>query len=429
MDFRLKIALAPLLLGGALLLDSTAVKAESLTLEDAVSTALASNPSLVAIQARADALAAIPSQVETLPDPRLMVNLVNLPLDNPSFTQEGMTQLQMGISQMLPYPGKLALRGEAATQEAQAALSDVAERRLQLKRDTKIVWWNLFFLDRALEINDRNREILNQFVTVAETRYEVGQGLQQDVLLAQLELSQLDDRDIQLQRLRESEVARLNALLDRPASQPVQLPATADEQLPELAAAAELHRRAQSARPYLQAQGHRTQAARTRINLAKKDYYPDFKLGAIYGLRSGSNPDGSSRSDFATIQFSMNLPIFTDTKQDRAMDQRTAEWLRQKYSLDDRRNAVASEVNRAITDFRNSANQAALFEKQIIPQARQTVDSMLAGYQVGKVDFLNLVRSQTKLYNYESDYWKALSTANQALAQLAAAVGEENIHE
>ncbi len=427
MDFRL--TMAPLLLGGMLLFHNAAAGAERLTLQDAVSAALASNPGLAAIQARADALAAIPPQVETLPDPRVMVNLVNLPLDDPSFTQEGMTQLQLGISQMLPYPGKLALRGEAASQEARAALSDVAERRLQLKRDTKIIWWNLFFLDRALEINDRNREILSQFVTVAETRYEVGQGLQQDVLLAQLELSQLDDRDILLHRLRQSEAARLNALLDRPASAPVRLPAKVNEQLPVLAPAAELHQRAQSSRPYLQAQGYRTSAARTRIDLAKKDYYPDFKLGAIYGLRDGSNPDGSRRSDFATLQFSMNLPIFTDTKQDRAVDQRTSEWLREKYSLDDRRNTVASEVNRAITDFRNSASQAVLFSRQIIPQARQTVDSMLAGYQVGKVDFLNLVRSQTKLYNYESDYWRALSTANQALAQLAAAVGEENIHE
>ncbi len=427
MDFRL--TMAPLLLGGMLFLGSAAADTERLTLQGAVSAALASNPGLAAIQARADALAAIPPQVETLPDPRIMVNLMNLPLDDLSFTQEGMTQLQLGISQILPYPGKLALRGEAASQEARAALSDVAERRLQLKRDTKIIWWNLFFLDRALEINDRNREILSQFVTVAETRYEVGQGLQQDVLLAQLELSQLDDRDILLHRLRQSEVARLNALLDRPASAPVRLPAKVNEQLPILAPAAELHQRAQSNRPYLQAQGYRTSAARTRIDLAKKDYYPDFKLGAIYGLRDGSNPDGSRRSDFATLQFSMNLPIFTDTKQDRAVDQRTSEWLRQKYSLDDYRNAVASEVNRAITDFRNSASQAALFSRQIIPQARQTVDSMLAGYQVGKVDFLNLVRSQTKLYNYESDYWRALSTANQALAQLAAAVGEENIHE
>jgi len=420
---------APLLLGGALLFVASVALAETLTLKKAAFVVLQDNPGLSAIQARADALAAIPTQLEALPDPRVSVNMVNIPLDDPSFNQEGMTQIQFGISQMLPYPGKLALRGKAATFLANAVGSEVGERRLQLQRDVKMVWWNIFYLDRAIEINVRNQTLLQQFVTLAETRYEVGQGLQQDVLLAELERSQLESSLIQLQQLREGEAARLNTLLDYPAQQPVELPAQVDERLPALATLNELHQRAQATRPNLEAQAFRIKAARTRVELAKKDYYPDFKLGAVYGLRDGNNLDGSSRSDFATFQFSMNLPIFTGAKQDRAVDQRNAEWLRQKYSLDDQRNAVASQVNQAATDFQNRAKQAKLFKTQILPQARQTVDAMLAGYQVNKVDFLNLVRSQTKLYNYESAYWKTLSAANQALAKLVAAVGEENIHE
>jgi len=97
--------------------------------------------------------------------------------------------------------------------------------------------------------------------------------------------------------------------------------------------------------------------------------------------------------------------------------------------LQDQRQLVASQVFQAITDYGRAVERTQLFQTEIIPQARQTVDAMLAGYQVGKVDFLNLVRSQTTLYNYETQYWKALSMANQALARLTAAVGEENIYE
>jgi len=86
-------------------------------------------------------------------------------------------------------------------------------------------------------------------------------------------------------------------------------------------------------------------------------------------------------------------------------------------------------VQQAMTDYQRAGEQTQLFQQQIIPQARQTVDAMLAGYQVGKVDFLNLIRSQTTLYDYETQYWKALSVANQALARLVAAVGEEKIYE
>jgi len=418
-----------LLLVPLLALNITTASAEMLSAEQAVAEALRSNPSLAAIEARADALAAIPDQVGSLPDPRLSLKMLNLPLDTLSFTQEGMTQFQVGYSQMLPYPGKLALRSQTAAYEAKAARSEVAERRLQLVRDIKTVWWNLFYLDRALEVVARNQTLLGQFVIVAETRYQVGRGLQQDILLAQLELSKLNDRTIRIHNMRKNEATRLNLLLDRPAATSIQLPITVDEQLPTLQNGEVLQRRAEKIHPQLAAQAERLNAARSRVDLARKEYSPDFNLGAAYGLRRGSNPDGSDRADFASVVFSMNLPIFTGRKQDRAVDQRQAEWMRQKYQLQDLHGVVASKVQQAITDYTHAGEQAQLFQQEIIPQARQTVDAMLAGYQVGQVDFLNLVRSQTTLHNYETEYWKALSSANQARARLAAAVGEEMIYE
>ncbi len=422
-------SLRPILLC-ALVLGSTTLRAdELLSVEMAVSEALVNNPSLAAIEARAEALAAIPDQVGVLPDPRLSLKMLNLPFDTLSFTQEGMTQLQVGYSQMLPYPGKLALRSQAATHEARAAKSEVAERRLQLVRDVKTVWWNLFYLDRALEVVARNQTLLEQFVNVAETRYRVGRGLQQDILLAQLERSKLSDTTLRLQNMRSNEVARLNMLLSRPVETEAQLPVSVNEVLPTLISVTVLQQRAEIARPSLAAQSDRLGAARSRVDLAKKDFAPDFKVGLFYGLRNGDNPDGSDRSDLGSIIFSMNLPFDMSRKRSRAVDQRQAEWVAQKYQLEDLHNRVVTKVQQAITDYRRAGEQAQLFQQEIIPQAQQTVDAMLAGYQVGSVDFLNLVRSQTTLYNYETQYWKALSSANQASARLVAAVGEEKIYE
>jgi len=402
---------------------------EELLLDGAVTEALSTNPSLAAIQARAEALAEIPDQADALPDPRLSVNIVNLPLDSFSFTQEGMTQLQVGITQALPYPGKLALRSQAASFEAGAAEADVAEKRLQLASDVRTVWWNLFYLDRSLEVITRNQTLLQQIINVAETRYQVGQGLQQDILLAQLELSKLRDSDIRIINMRENEVTRLNVLLDRPPESSIQLPSSVEEELPILMTVEALQKHAESSRPILSAQQGRMNSARTRVDLAKKEYAPDFQVGAVYGLRNGSNPDGSSRADMGSIMFSMNLPLYTGSKQDRAVDQRNAEWMQKKYQLHDQRNQVALQVQQASTDYQRAGERAQLFKQQIIPQATQTVDATLAGYQVGKVDFLSLLRSQATLYDYETQYWKALSAANQALARLVAAVGEEKIYE
>lgn len=408
---------------------STAMAGEILALDSALTEALSSNPSLAAIQARAKALAEIPDQADALPDPRLSLKVVNLPLDTFSFSQEGMTQLQVGITQALPYPGKLALRSQAASFEASAAEADVNERRLQLARDVKTVWWNLFYLDRALEVVARNQMLLKQIINVGETRYQVGQGQQQDILLAQLELSKLHDSAIRIQNMRDNEVARLNVLLGRPTNSSIQLPPSVAEELPALMNVTALQKRAESSRAVLLAQQKRIGAARSRVDLAKKEYAPDFQLGAVYGLRDGTNPDGSSRADMGSIMFSMNLPLYTHNKQDRAVDQRNAEWIQQKHRLKDQRNQVSSQVQQATTDYLRAGERAQLFKQQILPQATQTVDTMLAGYQVGKVDFLSLLRSQTTLYDYKTQYWKAFSSANQALARLIAAVGEENIYE
>ncbi len=88
-----------------------------------------------------------------------------------------------------------------------------------------------------------------------------------------------------------------------------------------------------------------------------------------------------------------------------------------------------ADISSAVTDYRRAQEQLSLFEGGIVPQARQTVQSMLAGYQVGEVDFLNLVRSQITLFNYELQYWKVLAEARQALSHLETAVGEESIYE
>jgi len=400
---------------------------ELLLLEDAVAISLADNPGLAAMKTRAEALATVPSQQGSLPDPRLSLNMMNLPIDSFDFTQEGMTQLQVGFSQMLPFPGKLALSEAAAEHESTAARWQLEEVRLKLVRDVKTVWWNLYFTDRALETVARNVELLRQFVDVAQTKYKVGKGLQQDVLLAQLELSKLHEQTIVLRGLRRNQVAQLNALLDQPTDGQVQLPQRVTETFAEITDEKSLLALAVRTHPALAVGQSKIDAARARLGLAKKSYSPDFRLGAVYGYRGGENIDGSSRDDFLSVTFSMNLPLYAGARQDKAVDQRTSQVLQNRYELDDKRSRVAAEVSRALADYQQSRKQASLFKQGIIPQAAQTVASMLAGYQVNKVDFLNLVRAQITLFNYETRYWKTVSQGNQALARLTAAVGKQSL--
>lgn len=396
-----------------------------LGLDRAVTLALEGNPGLAEMRARAEAAAALTPQAGSLPDPSVSFNALNLPVDSFDRRQEPMTQMQFGISQALPFPGKLALKEKAAGFEAEAAGSSVEETRLRLISDVKVTWWRLFYVARSLEIVRRNQDLLRQFVEIAQTKYKVGEGLQQDVLLAQVELSQLMDRALQLEGTRRNDVARLNALLNQPANTPVVLPEKVATDLPELLPGQKLFQMADEARPRLAKSLSELHAADARLELARKDRMPDFQVGALYGFRGGDNPDGSSRDDFASFRFNMSVPLYASRKQNRAIDQRSSERLAHRYALEDERVKVQADISAAVADYEQAREQALLFETGIIPQARQTVASMLAGYQVNKVDFLNLVRSQITLYNHETRYWQALSEAQQALADLNAAVGRE----
>lgn len=402
--------------------------ANLLELQDARSRALSSNPGLAEMQERYEALTHIAPQVGSLPDPVISLNAMNFPIDSFDVNQEPMTQVQLGVSQMFPFPGKLGLREDIALFEAEAALNSVDEMRLNLDMNVTVTWWEIYFLDRSLETVLRNQALFRQFVTIAQTKYEVGNGLQQDVLLAQLELSKLLDTEIQLTSMRERRLIRLNVLMDVSPNTPAVLPVMMPKFSGVIAKEPTLYQRALETRPLLKQEQASIDAAKSRLALAKKDYYPDFKLGAQYGNRQ-EDDFGRSRKDFLSVMLSVNIPLYAGTKQSEAVEQRSRELARNTYSLVDQRNLVFSSISNSVTEFDQATEQLYLFGEGILPQARQTVESMLAGYQVNQVDFLNLVRSQVTLFNYELQYWKAFTEINQSAARLSAAVGEENIYE
>ncbi|MBS3962899.1 MAG: TolC family protein [Methylomonas sp.] len=398
-----------------------------LTQDQAVGLALVSNPGLSEIKARAEAMAAVPSQEGALPDPELKVGALYLPTNSFNLRQDDFTMMEVGISQEIPFPGKLALREKIAEQEALAAADSVDEARLRLVRDVKQGWWRLFYYDRALSLLDESESFFRQLIAVAQAKYQVGNGSQQDVLLAQLELSKLKDEKLNLIGMRDGQNARFNALLDRAAETPVRIPAEAGFKLPIIDGSA-LQDKALHTRP-LFAQHHKMlDAALTKVNLAKRDFYPDFTVGAFYDARQNT-PSGQSRSDFASIQLSVNVPIYADRKQAKAVDQRQGELLQEQYALQDEHRKVQAEIAAKSAEYRQTKDRLLLLEHEILPQAQQTVDSLMAGYQVSQTDFTDLLRTQLSFFQYQSQYWQALASTQQLLAELSAEVGEELDHD
>jgi outer membrane protein TolC len=403
---------------------------ESLSLNQAIEMAIANNQGLAQARAEADAFSAIPSQEAALPDPVLGLNALNLPTDTFDLDQEPMTQMQISLSQKFPFPGRRGLQNDAAEKDASAAVSHISEQRHQLVSKVRAAWWQIAYLDHALEIIQQNQDLMRDFIEIAQTKYKVGKGLQQDVLLAQLELSKLFNRQLPLGGMRDAAAAELNALMDRAPDRPISIDhGSLNTSLKELPPEADLIAVALDARPLLDVQRDKMEAARLRVDVAQKKSYPDFTLGAAYGFRDATDPTGRDLPDVVTFRLGFNLPIYSGSKQDKEVEQRNSNYFGRKYAFNDSLRAVQADVAKNYARYHASRDQVALYNTVIIPQARQTVSAMLSGYQVNKVDFLNVINAQLALYNAQIDYWEALSKAKQSLALLAAAIGSEELYE
>jgi len=216
----MKFLLLAALLGILVVFHGIAGAEETKTGEDLqrlIATALANNPEIKASTARWEMFRNRVAQARSFDDPMLMLKVQNGVVKDPfNFRRDAMTQKVIGISQQLPFWGKRDLKAEVAAKDAEAYQWQVEERKLELTRMVKENWYQLWFVDREIDIVDKNIKIIDDFIALAETKYSVGQGVQQDVLKAQVERSKMLDMQISLEQQRKSVQAALNALLYRP---------------------------------------------------------------------------------------------------------------------------------------------------------------------------------------------------------------------
>ncbi len=413
---RRVLALVVLLVAGA------AQAGGPLDLHQAVNRALAANPALQALEAQARAAGERVPQAGALPDPMVNFGAANLPIDGFDLTQSPMTQLQVGVSQRLPFPGKLALRERIAHHRAEAVARQVDAQRLELRAQVIRAWWAVFATDRALEAIRRSEDLVARLIEVARTRYQVGKGTQGDVLLAQLERERLADRRLALVARRgaqASELLRLMAEEGETVALPDAAPPLPDPQTLTLPA---LMRTAQVHNPQLAAARARVRAAEARVDLAKKDYRPDFTASAAYGWRD-------DRTDLYSLRLGVSLPIYTARKQDPQLAEARARLAEERARLADLEDRIRARLQAALADYRSAHAQVTLYRDRILPQAQQTVESTLSSYQVGKAGFTNVIRAEVTLDEYDSRRWQAYGDAWQTLAAIEAQIGKELNHE
>jgi len=379
-----------------------------------VQEAIEANPKIIAAREKHNALKEKISQAGALDDPMLSVGVVNLP-NNFEFDEEDMTAKEIAISQKFPFPGKRGLNAETAAREADAGAAETEEIANQVARDVKTAFYDLSHAHRAMAVTRRNKSILEELVKITQTRYALGQGIQEDVIRNQVEISKMVDDLIMLDQQKQALAAKLNYLLNRPRNSPVGRPEDIHFR-PAAISIEDLQQQALESNPMLSALKHEIAARSKNIELARRDYFPDVNLKLAYGQRE-------DRLDMVSGMIEINLPIFIKSKQER----RVAEGYADVRSAQARHAGAQNEIFFMIADMGSMAQRLArkveLYRTGIIPQARLQIDTAMSAYMVNKADFMTLLDSHMRLYRYELDYHDALTAYEKSLAALEAAVG------
>jgi cobalt-zinc-cadmium efflux system outer membrane protein len=397
--------------------------AGSARLDQLVAEAIRNNPEVQAARNEREAAEQRIKPAGALDDPMLEAGIVNVPVPSWSFRQEDMTMKMLGLSQRLPYPGKRGLREEVAAKDAEVIEQGYRETVNRVVRDLKVAYFDLSFVIESTRLVERNKQILEQFLKIADSRYAVGQSTQADVLKAQTQLSKMVDELIKLGRERSSMEAELNRALGRPMEPAAPVPETPE--LREVALQlAPLRESALRERPQLLGLQSAIAKAGKAIDLARKDYYPDFDVKFFYGQRDNT-PMGENRENMITLTVAINLPVWRQSKLDPKVAEATAMRDQALEMYKAQQNELYTKLRQQVAMAEQSLKSARLYQTAILPQARLATEAALAAYRVNRVDFLTLLDSQMTVLNYEVSYVQSAVNYNKALAEIDLLIGKQ----
>lgn len=394
---------------------------DTLLLDNIIQDAIRNNPEILAAGQRWEAARKGVKRAMSLDDPVLRLGKVNAPGNPFNIGKEAvdgariMSPVTIAISQKVPFPGKLKLRGRVAAEAADMKGAALEDKVLEITAEVKLAYYDLFLNHKAVAINEENRDLLHNFTSIAEAMYSVGKVSQRDVLAAMVELSKAANEIAVLRQERKAIESRLNNLLNRPVEARLGRPGDFDKHT-LLFDLDELDDVAIANRPILAKSGHAVERDKLNLALAKKDYFSDFTAMIEY-RRIDNRP-----TDTWSSALSINIPWLW-SKQRQKVKEAKDELRAAIADRDAINNQTLYEVRNLVSSLIAAESTVGLFKTGVIPQAQQSLDAARVGYETGSMDFLTLIDSQRTLLNAKLQYYTSLAEYEQNIARLERIVG------
>jgi outer membrane protein TolC len=376
------------------------------------------NPDILGARRGWQAAAQVPSQVSTPPDPQVTLQHFSVGSPRPfaGFSNSDFAYVGFGISQDLPYPGKLKLKGEAAQQDAAISRNNLEAVRRSVLRQVKEAYYQIAYVQQTLGVLDRNGKLLEEITKIADARYRVGDGSQQDILKTQLEQTKLLREVIHHHDLMNTQQALLRKLLNRPpdsadiVTEPLvetPMPYTSDELLAKV----------RTEDPLVASQQETVKKQSLQVEIARKDRYPDFSVQ--YMWQHTAEPF----RDYYMLTFSASIPIYRRRKLNPEMTQAEEELNRSRREYESQVQTSYFDVRNQYIAMETASQMLKIYREGLIPQALAAYQAGLASYQTGSVDFETLFSSFLDVFNFDGEYWKTLMEHETALARIEQITG------
>lgn len=376
------------------------------------------NPRLRAVEASAAAAETRVDEASTLPDPVLQLGVMNFGLPDLNTDMASSMAPSVQLMQMVPFPGKLGLKGEIAGASRDMARAHADEAWWTVRGRAADLFYELYSLDRRTEVMSQTLGLLRNFQTIAKAMYSAGTGRQADVLRADVEVARMDGEIRKMSAMRTAAAARLNGIMDRPAAAPVPSPALPP--LPTMVPDADTLRAwADDSRPLLLQGALGVQRAERGVELAHKEIWPNLTFGLSYGQRDAGM--GLQRMGSAMVGFS--LPVHASRRQFAARDEARAMQRMAEAELGGAKAEVDARIGELLAELERARSLIDLYRDEVLPEARATMESALSSYRVGDVDFMTLVDAQMTVNRYEGELFQLLADYGQAIAGLESTVG------
>ncbi len=391
-------------------------KTNNYNLEKLINQAITVSPEIKMLEAK---YRVAKSQIEigtNLPDPVLTLGLVNLPVNSFSFTQEPMTGKIIGISQGIPFPGALSAASDVKAVDTSIIKQSIIDIKNKIRKDVAELYFSLQYLRENIRLAYESIELLNQISDVVRRKYDVGTASLQNLVQVEVQITRVKDKIETLKSTERAVVTKLNAFLLREETENLNTENIRSIRFFKTTADS-LVKVAIKNRPLLKSIKLSVRKAELMKEQAEYTFYPNFKLALQYSQRDYSATTSNDFVDFFSVVVGISLPINYGGNKTELVNK--AIHLSTLYN--EQYNLTIQKLQQTFGTFNSKllelANREELITKQLLPQAKQVYDAAIADYQVGKIDFVNVIKAEndilnikTELAKIRTDYYKNLFT-------------------